>query len=454
MKRDLIQGNPTKLIISFFFPVLLGNLFQQFYNIVDTIVVGRFISVNALAAVGSTGSLNFMVMGFVLGMCNGFSIPIANYFGARDMQNVRKCIANIIYLSVGTVIVLTVGTMLGLRSILVLMDTPADIFDDAYIYLQIIFAGIGVMMFYNVLANISRALGDSRTPLYFLIISSILHVIMDIVFIVVFKLGVASIGVATVLSQAVSGILCFVYMKKKFPEIALNKSDMRPDRKMMAHLLFMGIPMALQFSITAFGSVILQSAINSFGSVAVATIVSASKVQLILTQPMEAMGATMATYCSQNLGARRLDRVKEGIKKSLMLTAIFAVAGTTIALLFGTQMGYMFIDKGQTEILEGMRVYFTCVTPFFIALGSLLVFRNAVQGLGYALPAMAAGIFEMIARSLVAFVAVNWFGFMAVCFANPAAWTAANILLIPVYLRVYSKLEESVLPPDTTEKTA
>jgi putative MATE family efflux protein len=406
--------------------------------------VGRFVGVEALAAVGSTGSLHFLVIGFATGMCSGFCIPVAHYFGAKDMKGVRTCIVNIIYLCVVMVSILTAGMLAFIRPILVLMNTPADIFDYALSYLRIIFAGIAATIVYNILANISRAVGDSRTPLYFLMIASLLNIGLDLLFVLVFHMGTAGVATATVLAQAIAGVLCFIYMALKFPELRLRRGELRPSADVIAHLLHMGVPMALQFSITAIGSIILQSMVNIHGSIVVATVTAASKVQMILGQPMEAMGSTMATYSSQNLGAGRLDRVIDGVKKALVISVLFSVLAFLIGVLFGTTIARLFIEPSQTAILDGIKQYLLRVGLFFWALAILLILRNAVQGLGYALPAMLAGVFELAARAIVGIAFVRPYGFAAVCFSNPTAWVFAIILLIPVYFRVISLLRARV----------
>lgn len=439
MTKDMTAGKPLRLILAFFFPMLMGNLFQQFYNMADTIIVGQFVGVKALAAVGSTGSLNFLVIGFVLGICSGFSIPIAQYFGAGDHRNMRHCLANAAYLAAGITVVLTTVVMLTTRQILELLQTPDDIFSDAYSYIIIIFAGIFAIMFYNLLACVSRALGDSRTPLYFLIIASVLNVALDLIFIIIFNLGAAGAAYATVISQMVSGLLCFFYMRKKFTILHMNRDELRLDPRMMSHLLFMGLPMGLQFSITAVGGLIVQAAVNSFGSGVVAAVTAANKVQLIVTQPMETMGITMATYCGQNLGARKIARVETGVRQSLILSVCYCVFACIAMFLAGNFLSQLFISGSETQILAQVSQYLRTCSLFFPLLGILFILRNSLQGLGYALPAMAAGVFELVARTLVAFCLVGAFQFNAICFSNPVAWVFADILLVPVFI---AKLKE------------
>jgi putative MATE family efflux protein len=423
-------------------PVLLGNLFQQFYSIADIVIVGKFLGVQALASVGSTGALSFLVIGFVIGVSSGFGIPVANFFGSGDMPAVRKCIFNILIASAALTAVITVLTASFTGALLEAMNTPEDIYEGAYTYIRIIFLYLGGIMLYNVLASIARAVGDSKTPLYFLIMSSVLNIGMDLLFIAAFKMGIAGAALATAFSQLISGILCLIYMYVNFKELRPRKENCALDMRLVRHLLYMGLPMALQFSITAIGSVILQSAVNSFGSLAVAAITAGSKVQMMLAQPMEALGASIAMYVSQNIGAKRLDRVRSGIKSSLFMAVSFSMVSCFIANAWGRTISLLFISPDQVEILLGVKQYLFAVSIFFWALGVLLLLRNAIQGLGYALPAMMAGVFELAARTLMAFISVRWFGFQAVVFSNSAAWIFACLILIPLYLKIMGKMKK------------
>ena len=454
MVRDLTKGKPLRLLLGFCAPLLIGNLFQQFYNMVDSIIVGKFIGKDALAAVGSTGSLNFLIIGFVLGMCSGFCLPVAQYFGEGDEARVRGCVANAVYLSAAITVVLTAATMLGTRPLLELMQTPGNIIDDAYAYIVVIFAGIFATVLYNLLAGILRALGDSRTPLYFLILSSVLNVGMDLLFILYFNAGVAGAAYATVIAQLVSGVCCLVYMIKRYPILRMKKENLRPNRHLTGRLLYIGLPMAGQFSITAVGSTIIQSAVNSLGSGVVAAVTAAGKVQIMLCQPMETMGITMATYCGQNYGAGEVGRIREGMRKSLLVVLLYSVIGFFIAAFAGQYIALLFLDARETEILGYVQQFLFVNGLFYPALGILFVIRNSLQGLGFSVPAMAAGLCELVARTVVAFCFVTAFGYNAVCFANPAAWSAAVMLLIPLYFwgmrrlrrdkAVYDRLKEDI----------
>lgn len=446
MVRDMTEGHPLKRILAFSAPLLLGNLFQQFYSMADSIIVGQYIGVNAFAAVGSTGSINFLILGFVQGACMGFAIPVAQEFGAGDMRAMRRCVANAAYLSVLVAIAVTALTALFTRDILRWMQTPADIFEDAYSYIFIVFAGTGATVLYNLLASVLRALGDSRTPLIYLIIASVINIALDIVLIAIIPLGVAGAAYATVASQLISGLLCLWHIKRKFPILHIEKPERKLDKELCLRLLHAGVPMGLQFSITAIGSIILQSAVNALGSSVVASISASNRVQNILTCPLETMGATMATYCSQNYGANRIDRVRQGIRQATIVTAIYSVVGLAIAYFCGRTIAQMFISAEEVALLDSIRQFLTINGIFYFPLAIILVYRNSLQGLGFSNSAMLAGVFELVARSAVAWLLVGTFGFIAVCFANPAAWIAADCLLLPMYakkIRVLSRWQSA-----------
>ncbi|MGM9636558.1 MAG: MATE family efflux transporter [Eubacteriales bacterium] len=446
MIKDMTKGSVVRQILMFTLPLLLGNLFQQFYNMVDSIIVGKFIGTNALAAVGSTGSINFLIIGFVLGISSGFCIPVSQYFGAMDFNRLRKTIANMIYLSLVITLVLTTVTLLYTRDILILMQTPEEILDDAYDYIIIIFGGMAATMFYNILAGILRALGDSRSPLIFLIISALSNVVLDLLFIIVIPMGVAGAGYATVLAQFISGCLCLAYIihKREDLKISLKKEDFRPSGYLMRRLLYLGLPMAFQFSITAIGGIILQSAVNTLGSDSIAAVTAGTKTQQIVTQPMESLGITMATFGGQNRGAGKIDRVNEGVNRCLLLSLIYSVFAGLFMWFFGKQMALLFVNADETVVIDQITHLYRVGAVFYPVLGFLFVYRNTVQGLGYGVPAMLAGVFELFARAFIAITFVSKIGFDAACYASPFAWIMADILLIPVYYIVIHKLKRQL----------
>ena len=434
MTKDLTSGSPLNVILWFALPLVLGNLFQQFYSLADTIIVGRFVGVNALAAVGSTSSINYLILGFVIGVCNGFAIPIAQFFGARDFSDMRRYIANATWLCVFGAVMLTVFTVLLTRPILQLMQTPSDIIDDAVTYIGWIFAGIPFVFLYNMVTCIMRALGDSKTPLIFLIITSVLNVGLDLFFIIVFDAGVLGAAVATDLSQAVSGIISLIYLLKKFDIIKMQPGENRLHSGACAKLLGMGLPMGLQCSITAIGSIIMQWAVNVLGSTAVAAVTAAGKTSNLLCVPLESIGTAMTTYAGQNLGAARLDRVRSGVRCAMGIITVYAAGSLLLLHFFDVGIIGMFIDTGtELEVVSMAQSYLFWNSVFYLPLGALIVWRYDIQGLGYSSIAMLAGVAEMIARTAVALLLVPALGYFGASLANPAAWIAACIFLAPAY---------------------
>lgn len=433
-------GSPLRLILLFSLPLLLGNLFQQLYNMADGIIVGQFIGTDAFAAVGATGSMSFLIIGFILGCASGFCIPVSQYFGAADDAGMRRCVANIVWLGLLISAAVTTLMMFSTRSLLTLMDTPENIFADSFGYISIIFAGIPACMFYNIEASLMRAVGDSRSPLYFLIISCIVNIILDLVFIAGIGMGVEGAALATVLSQLLSGILCFLWIWRKFPILHPHGAEWKPAPAVMHRLLMTGLPMGFQFSITAIGAVILQSAVNTLGSDIIASISAASKIQNIVFAPMETLGLTMATYCGQNLGAGKLDRIRQGIRRCTALSLSLSVVCCLFVSFCGQYVALLYIKPEEQAILSNIVHYLRICGLFYPALCLIFVFRNAIQGMGYGVPAMAAGLFELAARTVMALGFVRRIGFDAAILANTFAWVAADLFLIPMYIYVIRRL--------------
>lgn len=432
--KDLTTGSPFRLILGFAVPLLFGMLFQQFYSMVDTIIVGRALGSGALAAVGSTGSVNFMIIGFCMGVCNGFAIPVAQMFGARDYRALRKYVTNSALLSVIFAVAMTAATCIFCRQILEWMDTPADIIEDAYSYIFIIFAGIPVIYLYNLLSAIIRSLGDSRSPLIFLGISSVLNILLDLL--LVMPMGVAGTAVATVVAQGISGVLCLFYMKRKFDILRFEREDWKLEKRYVIRLCGMGIPMGLQYSITAIGSVVLQTAVNSLGSLAVASVTAASRISQFFCCMFDALGSTMATFAGQNIGAKKLERVDAGIRTSALIGTVYSLAAFGVLFFFGKNISLLFVDSTETDIISNAHQMLTVNALFYVAVMFVNVVRFAIQGMGYSKLAILAGVCEMIARSVVGFVFVPVFGYNAVCFANPVAWIMADLFLIPAYVKL------------------
>lgn len=451
--KDLTTGSPMKLILGFMLPLLLGMLFQQFYNMVDTAIVGQFLGIDALAGVGSTGSINFLVLGFVQGVCIGFAIPVAQQFGSKDFEAMRRYVGNTIWLAVTFAVVLTAATCILCTNILTWMDTPDDVFQQAYDYIFVIFLGIPVTFLYNILSGIIRSVGDSKTPLYFLIISSLLNVGLDVFMIVVLNMGVSGAGWATVISQLVSGILCLIFMIKRFDILRLKKSDLRPDKYYIGRLCGVGIPMGLQYSITAIGSILIQTAVNGLGSTYVAAVTAGSKVSQLLCCPFDAMGSTMATYGGQNIGAGKVERVKKGLAACSLLGVCYSVIGFLIILFAGRSISMLFVNDTNggsvEEILDLARQFLLINGAFYIPLAFVNIVRFLIQGMGFSQIAIFAGVFEMLARGIVALCLVPFFGFNAVCFANPAAWIFADCFFDTAVFLVLQENEVAVLPGGT-----
>lgn len=443
MTRDLTEGNPFSLILGFSVPVLFGFLFQQFYNIVDTAIVGKFLGKEALAAVGATGSINFLVIGFCMGVCNGFAIPIAQKFGAKDFSLMRKFVMSAAYLSIIFSVVLTVLTVVFCRPLLVLMRTPENIIDGAAGYIGVIFAGIPVIFLYNLTAGVIRSLGDSKTPLYFLILASILNIVLDIVFITVFFWGVVGAAVATVISQGVSGFLCLFYMGKKFEVLRMTKDDRKINSHLFPILCGQGVPMGLQYSITAIGSVILQASVNTLGSDAVASVTAGSKLGMFFVSPYDALGTTMSTWGGQNAGARKYPRLKQGLFVSCVIGFVYSIIAVLIMILFGNTLSRIFINANETLVLAQSHQFLILNSAFYFPLALVNIVRFLIQGMGFSRFAILAGVFEMVARTLVGMIFVPIFGYSAACLASPAAWIFADCFLIPAFFWCYKKLESS-----------
>lgn len=433
LQKDMTTGNPGKIIFDFTLPIFIGNVFQQFYNMADTVIVGKFVGTKALAAVGSTGTIMFLILGFILGMTAGFTVLTAQKFGAGDMKAMRQTVASAAMLAVIVSAILTAASMASMRTLLEIMRTPEDIFDDAYAYIMVICAGIAAQMLYNLLAAILRAIGNSKVPLYFLILSALLNIVLDLVFIIVFKLGAAGAAWATVVSQGISGILCLIYIIKKVPVLHLTREDWQLKPQLVKQQLGVGLPMALQYSITALGTMMVQTSLNMLGSIRVAAYTAAYKIEQIVSQVYVALGTTMATYCAQNMGAGDVPRIRKGFKTATIFGIIYSVIAGAIMMMAGKYLTYLFISGDVTEIMDSVDIYLKCVGVFFIPLTVVNVYRNGIQGMGYGLLPMMAGVAELAGRGIMAVVAGKWKSYAGVCMAGPAAWVLADVLLITMY---------------------
>lgn len=436
LQKSMITGKPGKIILDFTVPIFIGNVFQQFYNMADTVIVGKFVGTKALAAVGSTGTIMFLVLGFVWGMSAGFTVLTAQKFGAGDMKAMRQTVGNAAVLSVIISVALTAVSMAFMKPLLHVMRTPGDIFADAYAYIMVICAGIFAQMLYNLLASVLRAIGNSRVPLYFLVLSALLNIVLDMVFIIVFGMGAAGAAYATVAAQGVAGILCLVYIAKKVPVLWLEKEDWKLRGILVKHQLMMGFPMALQYSITALGTMMVQTSLNLLGSLQVAAFTAASKIEQVVTQAYVAMGTTMATYCAQNMGAGKVSRIRQGFKAATVMGSIYAVVTAVIVMTAGKYMTNLFVSGDVTSLMGQVDIYLKCVGIFFIPLAVVNIYRNGIQGMGYGVLPMLAGVAELFGRGLAAIVATYQKSYVGVCLASPAAWVLAGALLIAMYFYV------------------
>ena len=439
MEKNMATGSPGKNILYFALPVFPGNLFQQIYNVVDTVIVGKFVSTEALAAVGSTGTINFMILGFMTGLMAGITVLTSQRFGAEDMRGMRRSVASAGMIAIAATIILTAISLLGMHRLLVLMNTPDDIFDDAYRYMMIICAGILVQALYNLFACILRALGNSKVPLYFLLFSASMNIILDLVSIIVLKMGVAGAAYATVISQGVSAVLCFIYMVKKVPILHLTREDFHVEGRLIKNQLAVGLPMAFQYSITAIGTTMVQMALNTLGSTYVAAFTAASKCEQMAGQAYIALGSAMATFAAQNVGAGRYDRVRKGFARATMFGVIFSVVIGLVMYFFGYIVTGLFVTGDATQIEGMVDTYMKYTALFLIPLTVVNVYRNGIQGMGYGLLPMTAGIAELVGRGSVALIAIHYHSYAGVCLASPMAWILASALLLTMYFAIMKK---------------
>lgn len=427
---DLTVGRPLTQLLIFSVPLVLGTLFQQLYSFVDTIMVGRLIGTDALAAVGATYSLHFLILGFVQGACVGFGIPLAQAVGGEQPQEFKRYFWNGIWICVLLTIVLTTATTLFADPLLRLIQTPSDIFTDASAYIRILFLGIPASILYNFSASALRAAGDSKHPFYFLLFSSFLNIILDYICIVPLGLGVGGAALATVLSQLVSGLLNLRWLTAKTNLLTHSQAEKAPSGKHIKRLCIVGFPMGFEYSVSAIGAVIMQSAINALGSIAVAGQTAGEKIRQMFTLPMESVGMGMATYAGQNDGAKRPDRIKSGIRAGLTIQWTYCIF-SWIVIFFGKRFFTSLVlgtTKGQEAAFSIQ--YLTLISIFFCLHGALMIFRNTLQGMGYSLHAVLSGVGELIGRSIGGYLAVGWLGFAGICYANPLAWGFALLYCV------------------------
>lgn len=444
MTNAMTKGNILRHILLFSIPLLLGNIFQQTYNMVDASIVGKTLGVSALASVGVSSSIQFMVLGFSIGTALGLAIPVATSFGANDFAKMRRYIFTGYVLTATIAVLLTALTTALCATILRIMDTPIDIYEAAYQYLIVIFLGLPCTLFYNYLSGIIRAIGDSKTPFYFLAFSAVLNIFLDFFCILVLHWGVAGAAIATVVSQGISTVLCFLLIHKKISILQLQKEDCIFDKGMFLHSLNMGVPMGLQYSITAIGSMFMQTANNGLGTVYVSAYAAGMKIKQFMMCPFDSFATATATFVSQNLGAGELERIKIGIKKGVLVAFVYSIFATLVMVLFGRSLSLLFVDKSAKDVLDASGQYLRYIGWFYWGLAILNVTRMSVQGLGYSRLAVFNGVIEMIARMVVSLVFVPLFGFNAICCADQAAWLSADLYIVPVLFYVLKRIEQNL----------
>lgn len=438
--REMTAGRALPLIFNFTMPLLLGNLLQQTYSLVDAAIVGKFLGINALASVGASTSVVFLILGFCNGCCGGFGIPVAQKFGARDYSTMRRYVSVSLQLAAVMSVVIAVVTSILCGDILRMMSTPEIIFEGAYAYLLVTFIGVPCTFFYNLLSSIIRALGDSKTPFWFLLFSTVLNILLDLFCILYLGWGVTGAAIATVFSQGVSALLCYVYMMKRFDMLRSTPGERKFNGALARRLMYIGVPMGLQFSITAIGSIMLQSANNALGTACVAAFTAAMRIKMFFMCPLESLGIAMATYTGQNYGAGKPERIWMGVKASALMMIVYWAFTFAVLMLGARTFALLFVEATELEILKDTELFLHISVSFFPILGLLCILRYTIQGAGYTNLAMLSGVSEMIARVLVSLYAVPAFGYLAVCFGDPTAWIAAVMFLIPAFIFVYRRL--------------
>ncbi len=439
--KNMTEGNPLLLIMQFAFPLLLGNLFQQTYNVVDAAIVGRILGANALAGVGASSSVQFLILGFCIGICAGFSVPVAQRFGAGDTRSLRRFIFHSVILIVFLSVILTLICCLLCKGILNILHTPGDIYSDAYAYLFVIFLGIPFTLLYNITAGVLRAVGDSRTPFIFLALSTAFNIGLDLFCIIVLKWGVAGAALATVASQAISGILCLIFILKKMTFILPEKDDCVLKLSYILNLLSMGLPMGMQYSITAIGSMFMQSANNSLGSVYVSGFTAAMKIKQFTMCPFDALATAVSTFAGQNYGAGNVKRIRDGVKIGVIVGIIYGILAGIVNIFFGRTLSLLFISADSAAILDAAARYLRALGFFYWALGILNVCRMSVQGLGFSALTIFSGFTEMVARILMSVFAVPAFGYAAICFTDQSAWLSACFYIVPTCIYCINKID-------------
>ncbi|MBT2483935.1 MULTISPECIES: MATE family efflux transporter [unclassified Microbacterium] len=454
MATSLTTGRPWRVILSFSIPLLIGNVVQQLYQFVDTIVVGRHLGVESLAAVGATGSLLFLLLGFAWGLTSGFAIPIAQAFGGRDDAAVRRSVATGVLLTGITSVILTVVAPLIAAPILELLRTPSELMAEATVFTQISFLGAGATMFFNYLSAIIRAIGDSKTPLVFLTVSCALNVGLVILMVGPLAWGVGGAALATVVAQAVSVALCLEFVRRRLPMLHLRRADWRISRADIAEHLRLGLPMGFQASIIAIGTLTVQVALNTLGADAVAAYTTGARVDSLAVALLSSLGLAVSMYAAQNHGGRRPDRIRRGVVEAVWMSVIAGVVLGGLLIAFGTPMVRLFVGEGSDEVVE-LAHRMLIINGFgYWALGMLFVLRGALQGLGHTFIPTLTGVVELVMRVGAAVVLGAMIGFDGVALSNPLAWVGAIVLLVPAYVRAHRELGRQLVDPAEATATS
>lgn len=440
MTKDLTAGKPFKSILFFTLPIFIGNVFQQLYSMIDAIIVGQTISDAALAGVGATGAISFLVIGFVQGLTAGFAVKTSQLYGAQNEEGIKRSIASSIALSVVLSVVLTFVSVFTTMPLLKLMQTPEDIIGYSYDYIVTIYWGLAASVFYNLASSVLRALGDSKTPLVFLIVAALLNIGFDFLFILGFDSGVAGAGWATVFSQSLSAIGCFVYMFARFPVCRVKLRHLVNKPLFYLQHLAIGVPMALQYSITAIGMMVQQTALNKLGTQIVTAYTAASKADNLAQQSMAALGTAVATYCGQNYGAGQFARIRKGVNESMIMGAICALGSLVLVVVCAKPLTMLFVKDPSEEIISLSKEFLLWQGVCYIALAAIFVYRNALQGIGRSALTMIAGATELVMRSLASIFLAKWFGFTGICFSSPSAWFGADVFLLIAYFVIMHKV--------------
>ena len=427
--KDLTKGSVTKLLLTFAVPLLLGNIFQLFYNLADTRIVGQFLGENAIASLGATSAINTVIIGFLNGLTNGFALVTARFFGAKEMDKMRRSVAHALTLGIATALVLTVVSLVFLDPLLRALNTPDNIFSQAKLYIRIILAGMTISMLYNVCAAVLRAVGDTVSPLIFLVISTVINVGLDLLFIIVFKMGVDGAAYATVIAQAVSVVLCFIYIFKKHKMLIPHKHEWAFNGKMAGDMYATGISMGLMISLVGIGTVVMQGAINIFGTQTIVAHTTSRKISEMFMLPISVFGAASATFSSQNFGAGQIKRVKQGVWKATFITWGWSAIVCIVTWLFTPFLAELITGISNSYVIETVEKYMKINTSCYVILGIVIVFRNALQGVGDKITPIVSSILELVGKFAVAKILAPRLGYFGVMISEPLVWTGMAIIL-------------------------